>query len=73
MKTEEIESQERTIKLKGYERVMGESAVIRLGGIDGIRNGPTTRVGMILTKSMLFSSANFQAAFSARVLETKYI
>lgn len=56
-----------------YIPVIRESAVIRLGGIDGIRNGPTTRVGIILIKSSLFSSANFHAAFSARVLDTKYI
>lgn len=52
---------------------MGESAVMRLGGIDDIRNGPTTRLGIMLIKSMLFSSANFHAACSASVLDTKYI
>lgn len=52
---------------------MGESAVMRLGGIDDVRNGPTTRLGIILIKSMLFSSANFHAACSASVLDTKYI
>lgn len=47
--------------------------MMRLGGIDDIKKGPTTSGGMTLMKSMLFSSANFQAAFSAKVLETKYI
>ena len=56
-----------------YVPVMGESAEMRLGGIDGIRNGPTTRVGIIVTKSKLFSLANFHAACSASVLDTKYI
>lgn len=53
--------------------MMSERAVIRLGGIVGIRKGPTTRGGMTETKSMLCSLANFQASFSARVFETKYI
>ena len=52
---------------------MGERAVIRLGGIVGMRKGPTTRGGMIVMKSMPCSLANFQASFSASVLETKYI
>ena len=51
----------------------GERAVMRLGGIDCIMKGPTTRVGIILMKSMLFSLAYFHAACSASVLETKYI
>lgn len=46
---------------------------MRLGGIDGIMKGPTTRVGMMLMKWMLFSLAYFHAACSASVLETKYI
>ena len=53
--------------------VIGERAVMRLGGIDDIMKGPTTRVGMIVMKSMLFSLAYFHAACSASVLETKYI
>lgn len=53
--------------------MIGESPVMRLGGIAGMRNGPTTRVGIMVMKSMLFSLANFHAAFSARVLDTKYI
>lgn len=53
--------------------MIGERAVMRLGGIDDIMKGPTTRVGMILIKSMLFSLAYFHAACSASVLETKYI
>lgn len=46
---------------------------MRLGGMDCIINGPTTKGGITLTKSMLFSSANFQAACSAMVLDIKYI
>jgi hypothetical protein len=53
--------------------VIGERAVIRLGGIDGLRKGPTTRGGMIVMKSMLCFLANFHASCSASVLETKYI
>lgn len=53
--------------------MIGESPVMRLGGIDGVRNGPITRVGMMVMKSILFSLANFHAACSARVLDTKYI
>lgn len=53
--------------------VMGESAVMRLGGIAGMRNGPTTKVGIILMKSMLLFLAASHAAFSANVFETKYI
>ena len=53
--------------------VMSERAVIRLGGIVGIRKGPTTRGGMIEMKSMLCCLANFHASCSASVLETKYI
>ena len=52
---------------------MRERAVIRLGGIVGIRKGPTTRGGMIVMKSMPCFFANFHASFSASVLETKYI
>lgn len=53
--------------------VIGESAVIRLGGNVGIMKGPTTNTGMILMKSMLFSLAASHAAFSASVFDTKYI
>lgn len=53
--------------------VMRERAVIKLGGIVGIRKGPTTRGGMIETKSMLCFLANFHASCSANVFETKYI
>lgn len=52
---------------------MGESAVIRLGGKVGMMNGPTTTGGMMLMKLMLFSLAASIAAFSARILDTKYI
>jgi hypothetical protein len=53
--------------------VIRDSAVIRLGGIDGMMNGPTTRGGIMVIKSRPFSLANFHAACSASVLETKYI
>ena len=53
--------------------MIGESAVIRLGGNVGIMKGPTTSVGMILMKSMSFSLAASHAAFSANVFDTKYI
>jgi len=53
--------------------VIGESAVIRLDGIDGSRKGPTTRLGRIVMKSNPFSFANFHASCSARVFDTKYI
>ena len=56
-----------------YVPVIGESPVIRLGGIDDMINGPTTSGGIILMKSKLFSFANFHAACSASVLDTKYI
>ena len=49
------------------------NAVSMLGGMVGMRKGPFTRVGMMLMKSKLFSSENFHAACSARVLDTKYI
>lgn len=65
--------QTNTVGMMNVAPVIGESAVMRLGGNEGIRNGPTTRVGMILMKSRLFSSANFHAACSASVLDTKYI
>lgn len=52
---------------------MGDSPVMRLGGMDGMRNGPTTRGGITLMKSNLFSLANAHAACSASVLDTKYI
>lgn len=41
-----------------YVTVIGEKAVMRLGGIDGIRNEPTTRGGIIVMKSKWFSLAN---------------
>lgn len=46
---------------------------MRLGGNEGVMNGPTTNVGMIPMNSMLFSFAAFVAALSANVFETKYI
>lgn len=61
------------VRHKDLIPVMGDSAVTRLGGIVGMRNGPTTSVGMIVIKTMPFSCANLQAACSAHVLETKYI
>ena len=51
----------------------GDSAVMRLGGMAGVINGPTTRVGIILTNSMLFSMDASLAAFSASVVDIKYI
>lgn len=51
----------------------GDSAVIRLGGNVGVINGPTTKVGIILMNSMLFSLAACHAAFSANAFATKYI
>jgi len=56
-----------------YGPVIRERAVIRLGGIEGIINGPTTRGGIMETKSILCSLENFHASCSARVFETKYI
>jgi hypothetical protein len=56
-----------------YRPVIRERAVIRLGGIEAIRKGPTTRGGMMETKSMLCSLEYFQASCSARLFETKYI
>ena len=38
-------------------------------GTSEVREEPAIRVGMTVIRSMLFSSANFQAAFSASVLE----
>ena len=46
---------------------------MRLGGNVGVKKGPTTRGGIILMKLKLFSVANFQAACSANVFDTKYI
>lgn len=37
--------------------VIGESAVMRLGGIDVVINGPITKVGIMLMKSIPFSFA----------------
>lgn len=53
--------------------MINERAVIRLGGNVGVIKGPTTSVGIILMKSMLFSLAASHAAFSAKFFETKYI
>lgn len=53
--------------------VISERAVIKLGGNVGVMNGPTTSGGMMLMKSMLFLLASSIAAFSASILETKYI
>lgn len=61
------------IKLVYYVPVMGDSPVMRLGGMDGMRNGPTTSGGIILMKFKLCSLANSHAAFSASVFDTKYI
>lgn len=52
---------------------MSDNAVIMLGGMVVVMKGPTTRVGMMLMRSMPFSLANSHAAFSARDLDTKYI
>lgn len=53
--------------------VISARAVIMLGGMLGMMKGPTTRVGMTVIRSMLFSLAKSHAAFSARDFETKYI
>lgn len=53
--------------------MIGDSAVIRLGGNVGVINGPTTKVGIILINSMLFSLEACHAAFSANDFDTKYI
>lgn len=39
-------------------------------GISGVREGPDMREGITVMRSTLFSLANFQAVFSASVLDT---
>lgn len=43
-----------------------------LVGMSGVREGPAVRVGITIMRSMLFSSANSNAAFSDSVLEAGY-
>ena len=38
-------------------------------GMSGVREEPVIREGIMVTKSILFSSANFKAVFSASVFE----
>lgn len=52
------------------EPVMRDVARPTLDGMSGVREGPVVRVGIIVMRSMWFSSANFHAAFSASALET---
>lgn len=47
--------------------------MIKLGGNVGMKNGPTTTGGMMLMKLILYSFAASMAAFSAKILDTKYI
>lgn len=51
---------------------MSEVARFTLLGTSEVREGPAMRVGTTEMRSMLFSSENFQAAFSAKVLERGY-
>ncbi|KAM0945965.1 hypothetical protein DsansV1_C09g0089771 [Dioscorea sansibarensis] len=53
--------------------VIKARAVSMLGGIEFMINGPFTKVGMMLMRFRPFCSANSNAAFSAKVLDTKYI
>lgn len=52
-----------------YGPVIKDIAKPTLLGTSGVREGPAIREGITVMRSMLFSSANFQAAFSASVLE----
>lgn len=47
--------------------------MIRLGGRVGIIKGPTTSGVIMLIKSMLYSLIASIAAFSAKILDAKYI
>lgn len=52
--------------------VINDMANSVLDGTSWVSEGPAIRVGITLTRSMPFSSANFHAALSASVLDTKY-
>ena len=58
--------------LAGLAPVINDIARFMLSGICGVKEGPVMRLGMTVMRSMLFSSANFQAAFSASVLDAGY-
>lgn len=51
---------------------MRDMARLALLGMSGVREGPAIRLGITVMRSMLFSSANFHAAFSASVFDTGY-